>query len=93
MNTSSTTTLGRSPLRPVRAASITALAAIAFSATVGLGIAHASASASATASATAASDGASVIAMGHNHSPADPGFDGSGLPSVGGWIRNHHGHG
>ncbi|KZC94053.1 MULTISPECIES: hypothetical protein [Clavibacter] len=89
MNTSSTTTPGRSPLRPVRAASITALAAIAFSATVGLGIAHASAS----ASATAASDGASVIAMGHNHSPADPGFDGSGLPSVGGWIRNHHGHG
>ncbi|OUE28326.1 hypothetical protein BFL36_01725 [Clavibacter michiganensis] len=86
MNTSSATPSGRSPLRPVRAASVTALAAVALTATVGLGIAHAS------SSATAASDGVSVSASGHGYGPAglDPEY--TGLPTPEEWRHSHHGH-
>jgi nitrous oxide reductase len=85
MNTSSTTPSGRSALRPVRAASVTAVAAIALSATVGLGIVHGSASANVAPGAD------TVSAMGHNHSPAEPDPYYVGLPSIGEWRHGHHG--
>jgi hypothetical protein len=87
MNTSSTTPSGRSALRPVRAASVTAVAAIALSATVGLGIVHASAS----ASASVAPGAVTVSAMGHGSSPAEPDPYYVGLPSIGEWRHGHHG--